>query len=213
MLVPVLENLNNTVRRISFEARHDLNTQSRSAGCASVAEANPDSAGSDADRVGLEGDAGGSGPRFAAADVETALVFQAFDDGVDDDAVGQLDLLVGAEAVGGIKRALQRPIDRIGLRPAVETDHVLLVDLLDGALDVAIALPTRRIANPAHRRGGGGRHGGGAARAGCRHPADPGALRNLRLRERLIRGSQVRVLSGMPRPLLSDPERQGADCF
>ena len=154
MLVPVLENLNNTVRRISFEARHDLNTQSRSAGCASVAEANPDSAGSDADRVGLEGDAGGSGPRFAAADVETALVFQAFDDGVDDDAVGQLDLLVGAEAVGGIKRALQRPIDRIGLRPAVETDHVLLVDLLDGALDVAIALPTRRIANPAHRQPG-----------------------------------------------------------
>src|SRR5215217_5367595 len=74
----------------------------------------------DPDRVGPEVDADRGAPGLAGADVEAAIVLGALDDAVHHQAVREMRLLVGAEAVGRIVGVSLQPVDGEGAAGMVE---------------------------------------------------------------------------------------------
>src|SRR5271168_2659355 len=67
----------------------------------------------DLHRIGREIDTGGRALRFAGGEVEPSVVHRAFDYRALDEAVGKLDLLVRAQAVGGEKAIVCGPVERV----------------------------------------------------------------------------------------------------
>ena len=90
-------------------------------------------AGLDLDRIGLEVDADRRALGLAGLVVEAAIVLRAFDDVVHHQAVGEMHLLVRAEAVGREVSVVRGAIDREGAAAVVEADDVFLVDIVGGA--------------------------------------------------------------------------------
>ena len=97
----------------------------------------------DLHRVGVEVDADRRTPGGAGAVVEAAVVLRALDDVVHHQPVGEMDLLVGAEAVGGEELAVRGVVDREGSALVVEAGDVFLVDVLGraGANPAGMTIP------------------------------------------------------------------------
>src|SRR5690606_1101338 len=94
----------------------------------------------DLDGIGPEIDADGRALGFAGLVIEAAVMLGTFDDVVHHQPVGEMDLLVRAEPVGGVIGVLRAAVDREGASVVIETDHVFLIDLPGVAnLDPVIA--------------------------------------------------------------------------
>ena len=83
--------------------------------------------------IGLQRDAGRLPPRRAVGDVESPVVLGAFDQRAGNKAVGQVGVAVRADAVGGIKIAVGRAVDGVGLAFVVEADDVFFSQESAGA--------------------------------------------------------------------------------
>ena len=92
--------------------------------------------------IGLQRHADRLALRRAVGEVETPVVLGAFDERAVDQAVGQMGVAVGADAVGGVKLAVGRAVDRVGLAFVVEADDVFLLQEAAGAdFDPAVHRP------------------------------------------------------------------------
>src|SRR6185503_3010606 len=69
-------------------------------------------AGFNLDRIGSQSHLYRRPLWLAGAVVELSIMLGAFDDEIHDEAVSQIGLLVGTNAVGGIEHVVGRPIDR-----------------------------------------------------------------------------------------------------
>ena len=92
--------------------------------------------------VGLERHAGRRTLRRAVGDVEAPVVFGALDEPALDEAVGQMRVAVGANAVGRVERAVGGAVDGVGLLLVVETDDVFLFqEVADANFNPAVHRP------------------------------------------------------------------------
>ena len=78
------------------------------------------------DRPGFQIDTDRCAERGTAADVEASLVQGAFDHAVDDDAVFEMFVFVGTEAVGG-KETFRGVVNALGSTFVVEAQQVFFV--------------------------------------------------------------------------------------
>src|SRR6185369_472628 len=122
-------------------------------------EADIDHAPVEADRIGLEIEADRSAACLARRDVEAPLMARTFDDLAQDEAVGQMGLLMGAVARARVI-ARRGAIKGIGRTSMVEAAHILDLDVL-GRAD---GDPMERLAQRVFSRICGGGHA----------PAEPG---------------------------------------
>ena len=74
---------------------------------------------------GAQGTSGGN--------VESTVVERALDDASDDEAFGQVGILVGAKAVGGVEFAAFEPVDGNRAAAVVQANDVVFVDVFDRA--------------------------------------------------------------------------------
>ena len=89
--------------------------------------------------VGLQRDAGRLAPGRAVGDVESPVVLGAFDKRARNEAVGEVGVAVGADAVRGIQVAVGSAVDGVGLAFVVEANDVLSSQEAAGAdLDPAV---------------------------------------------------------------------------
>ena len=87
----------------------------------------------DLDRVGGEAPADRGAGWRAVGEVESAVVFRAFDDAAFYEAFGEVVVAVRANAVGGVKAARRIADEGEGFPAMVEAEHILLAEISLGA--------------------------------------------------------------------------------
>ena len=90
--------------------------------------------------------AGGGAQGASGGYVKAAVVKRALDDAVDDKAIGEIGVFVGAEAVGGVVKVAFEAVDGEGTAAVVEADYVLFYDVFGGADLDPLRRRTRRAA-------------------------------------------------------------------
>ena len=102
-------------------------------GAGDSAQSEEDLAGFEFHGVGRKVDTGRGALGLTSGEVETPVVFGAFDDPAHDKAAGQMHLAVGAETVGGVILVIGGTIYGKGALAVVEAAHILAVDVAGGA--------------------------------------------------------------------------------
>ena len=84
------------------------------------------------DGVGLQVVAGGGAQGASGGDVKLPVVERAFDDAVNDEAIGKVGVFVCAEPVGGVEAVAIEPVDGERSAAEIEADYVLFFDVSTG---------------------------------------------------------------------------------